>query len=49
MQGKHGGAMMWSVAVQWVRWPWGFPGNSGKDQMLPPFFLGLPFLSYTAI
>ena len=42
MQGQDGGALMWSVAVQWVCRPWGFLGSAGHVQPPPLFCLGHP-------
>ena len=47
MQGKSG-SLMWSVAVHWVCWPWGFQGGAGQGQPPPVFFPGPPSLSYKA-
>ena len=30
MWGQGGGASTWSVAVHWVRWPWGFLCRPGE-------------------
>ena len=46
VQGQGSGAPMWSVAVHWVRWPWGFPGGAGQAQPPPVFCLGPPCLSW---
>ena len=46
LQGEGGGAPMWSVAVHWVHWPWGFLGGAGQGQTLPVFCLGPPYLNY---
>ena len=35
VQGQGGAAPVWSVAVHWVCWPWGFPGGAGQGQPLP--------------
>ena len=49
MQGQGGGTAMWTVAVHWVHWPWGFPDGTGKGQLPPVFCLGPPCLSYKAM
>ena len=49
MQGQDGGSLTWSVAVQWVRWPWVFLGGASQGQPLLVFCMGLCFLSYKAI
>ena len=41
MQGQGGGALIWSVTVHWVYWPWGFPGGASQSQPQPVFCPGL--------
>ena len=48
VEGQGGGALMWSVAIHWVRWPWGFLGGTGQGQPPPVFCQGPPCLSYKA-
>ena len=40
VQRQGGGAWKWSVAVHWVRWPWGFLDGAGQGQPPPVFCLG---------
>ena len=48
MEKQSGGALTWSVAVHWVRWPWGFLGGAGQGHLCfppPVFCLRPPCLS----
>ena len=45
MQGQGVGATKWSVAVQWVGWPWCFLGGGSQGQPPLVFFLQTPHLS----
>ena len=41
MKKQGGSAPTWSVAINWVLWPWSFPGTAGQGQAPPMFSLGL--------
>ena len=49
VQGQDDVTQMWSVAVHWVHWPWGFPGGAGQGQPPSVFSLEPPCMSYKAI
>ena len=49
VQGQGSGALMWVVAVHWVRWPWSFSGSKGQGQPWLGFCLGPRFLKYKCL
>ena len=44
-----GGALICSVAIFWVHWPWGLLGGESQDQPPPVSYAWPPGISYKAI